>query len=37
VTTANHGVIITTDSVTLRDFEELATAVGHLFSEWQLD
>jgi hypothetical protein len=37
VTTANHGVIITTDSVTLRDFEELATAVGHLFDEWDLD
>jgi hypothetical protein len=37
VTTTNHGVIITTDNVTLRDFEELATAVGHLFDEWNLD
>jgi hypothetical protein len=37
VTTHNHGVIITTDNVTLRDFEELATAVGHLFDEWNLD
>jgi len=37
VTTSNHGVIITTDDITLRDFEELAVAVQTLFEGWDVD
>jgi len=37
VTTQNHGVIITTDDITLRDFEELSVAVLKLLEEWNVD
>jgi hypothetical protein len=37
VTTEDHGVFVTTDGITLRDFDELATAVTELLDDWDIE
>jgi hypothetical protein len=37
VTTEDHGVFVTTDGITLRDFDELAAAVTELLDSWDVE
>ena len=37
ITTQDHGVFVTTDGITLRDFHELATAVTELLESWDIE
>ncbi|MGM0591198.1 MAG: DUF7522 family protein [Halobacteriota archaeon] len=37
VTTEDHGVFMTTDGITLRDFDALVSAVVAVLDDWEID